>query len=140
VSRSIVFFGRNGPGVVTGGDFPSDPLGWDTGCRPYNFPPCGIENATQHYKKCVSPQTPFVASCVQSCTNKNYTAHTYQQDKLGPNEGGVVTQLAYRESPNVHMMTAIQTSGPIIASFEVMSDFPTYSEYFLTCYVFCGKL
>lgn len=92
-------------GVVTGGGYHSN-----EGCQPYEVPPTGAQNLN----------TPQCSN--DSCTNSLYTKR-FKKDK----HFAYFYNFVPPKDPD-QIQTAIMTTGPVQASFEVYADFPHYTR------------
>uniref|UniRef100_A0A914MHN7 Peptidase C1A papain C-terminal domain-containing protein n=1 Tax=Meloidogyne incognita TaxID=6306 RepID=A0A914MHN7_MELIC len=90
-------------GLVTGTNYT-----WNSGCKPYPFPPHGSTEYT-------------APSCVSSCTSSAWNV-AYTQDKKYTKTTG------YIQSNVAAIQNEIMANGSVVAAFDVYDDFMYYSS------------
>jgi cathepsin B len=100
-------------GVCTGGLY-----GDVTTCKPYPYAPCSpiaFRNITRQFPDCPNTMDP-TPPCLSKC---NIQGQSYTKFKAGS---------AYKLNGEKSIMREIYDNGPVAASFQVYSDFPTYKQ------------
>uniref|UniRef100_A0A915M7W4 Peptidase C1A papain C-terminal domain-containing protein n=1 Tax=Meloidogyne javanica TaxID=6303 RepID=A0A915M7W4_MELJA len=90
-------------GLVTGTNYT-----WNSGCKPYPFPPHGTTQYT-------------APSCVSSCTSSAWNV-AYTQDKKYTKTTG------YIQNNVAAIQNEIMANGSVVAAFDVYDDFMYYSS------------
>jgi len=109
------FYSWTSDGVVSGSGYSVD-----SGCQPYPFPECEHHINKTTYGKCPSDlyDTP---NCKQSCQT-SYKDNTYTADKR------MGKSAVYFSQDNSAVQQEIMTNGPVVFTFDVYADFPSYTS------------
>jgi cathepsin B len=114
-------------GVVTGGDYTD--IGSGDTCLPYSLKPCAHHvAATAEYPDCPADdyENP---TCTEKCSEDGYTQHTnYKHDKKKASHAYSRRCMSGdKQCTEKQIKHDLVKNGPMYASFDVYSDFPTYS-------------
>lgn len=101
-------------GVVTGGAY-----GSDTGCMPYEIPPCQHNGIPGPRSVCnATVKTP---ACSAVCTNKAFPNTIVTDRRMGSAAYSIANDA-------LQIQTEIFTNGPVVAVFTVYDDFIQYQS------------